>query len=62
MFVISYAFDTVTRCNAIGQTVHGVCAVVTRDGVEVFRSAPSVKRIGPKLAAQAFIAAQAVGA
>jgi hypothetical protein len=58
MLEITYEPATVSRCDFIGRTVYGICAVVLRDGIEAFRSAPSVKRIGPKLEAQAFIAAQ----
>jgi len=61
MFQITFHPATVTRCDFIGRTVSGVCAVVTRDGVEVFRSAASVKRFGPKQAAQAFIATAGEG-
>jgi hypothetical protein len=58
MFEVAFQPATVTRCDYIGRTVWGVQAVVTRDGVEVFRSTARSKRIGPKLEAQAFIAAQ----
>lgn len=57
---ITFESATVTNCDYIGRTVHGVCAVV-RDttGAEVFRSKPSVKRICPRMDAEAFIAAAA---
>ena len=59
---ISFEGATVTRCDYIGRTVTGICAVVRDDaGNEVFRSKPSVKRIGPRQEAEAFIAAQQGG-
>lgn len=58
MLTIEYRPATVAACDYIGRTVHGVCAVVLRDGVEVFRTRASVKRIGPRLAAEAWIAGQ----
>lgn len=57
MMTIEYRSATVTACDFIGRNVSGVAAVVLRDGVEVFRSKASVKRIGPRLAAEAFILA-----
>lgn len=56
MFEITFRTATVSRCDYIGRTVHGVQAVVTLDGKEVFVSAASVKRFGPRQEAQAFIA------
>lgn len=56
MFQITFQSATVSRCDFIGRTVSGVCAVVIRDGVELFRSKASVKRIAPRLEAEAFIA------
>ena len=57
--VIAFRMATVTNCDYIGRTVTGVCAVVIDEtGAEVFRSKPSVKRIGPRQEAQAFIDAQ----
>ena len=60
MFEITFAFATVSQCDFIGRTVHGVQAVVTRDGVEVFRSSASVKRARPRAEAMAFIAQKEV--
>jgi len=53
---ITFEPATVTQCDYIGRTVSGLCAVVRDDaGVELFRSKPSVKRIGPRLAAEKFV-------
>lgn len=60
-FRIAYVPETVNRCDYIGRTVHGICAVVFKGDEEVYRTQPSVKRIGPKLAAQAWIASQVGG-
>lgn len=60
---ISFEGATVTNCDFIGRTVWGVCAVVRDNaGNEVFRSKPSVKRIGPRLEAEAFIAGRRASA
>jgi hypothetical protein len=60
-FRVVYQGETVTRCDFIGRTVHGICAVVMKGTEEVYRTAASTKRIGPKLAAQAWIASQVRG-
>ena len=62
MFEVSFQAATVRRCDMYGRTVDGVLAVVTRDGVEVYRTKPSVKRINPRQEAAAWIAAQTVEA
>lgn len=60
-FRVIFVGETVTRCDFIGRTVHGVSAVVMKGDEEVYRTQPSTKRIGPKLAAQAWIASQVGG-
>lgn len=61
MFQIDFRTATVSRCDFIGRTVHGIEAVVSRNGIEVFVSRPSVKRFGPRQEAQAFIDSQKGG-
>lgn len=56
---ITFCTATVTNCDFIGRTVSGVCAVVSKDGVELFRSKPHVKRIGGKMEALEWIKQQA---
>ena len=58
MTQITFATGTVTNCDFIGRTISGVCAVVTIDGNEVFRSKLHVKRITGKLEAQDWLKKQ----
>jgi hypothetical protein len=53
---IEFRQATVTNCDFIGRTVHGIVAVVIEDGVEVFVSKPHVKRIGCRDEVAAFLA------
>lgn len=56
---ITYQAATISHCDFIGRTRSGICAVVTQDGVEVFRSSPHAKRIGCKLEVQKWLEEQA---
>ena len=59
MFAIQFAPATVALCNTYGLTQYGVCAVVLRDGIEVYRTRGFAKRAGARAAAQDWITAQA---
>lgn len=56
MFQITFVSDVSNRCDFIGRTVWGVCAVVKRDGVEVFRSRAYGKRGMARKEAQDWVA------
>jgi hypothetical protein len=58
MTQITFATATITNCDYIGRTVSGICAVVLRDGIEVFRSKAHSKRIACKLEVQDWLNGQ----